>query len=91
MKKYSGKRTLSVGDGGNDVAMIQEANVGVGLVGKEGKQASLAADYSITKFMHLKLLVLWFGRQSYKNTGIIANFVIHRGLIISIIQVNLIH
>jgi len=86
-KKYTGKRTLSIGDGGNDVAMIQEAHLGVGIVGKEGKQASLAADYSITKFMHLKLLILWFGRQSYKNTALIANFVIHRGLIISFIQV----
>ena len=44
---YSKKRTCAVGDGGNDVAMILEANVGIGIVGKEGKQASLAADYSI--------------------------------------------
>ncbi len=66
--------------------MIQEAHVGIGLVGKEGKQASLAADYSITKFKHLNLLILWFGRLSYKNTAIISQFVIHRGLIISFIQ-----
>lgn len=41
-------RTASVGDGGNDVAMIQEAHVGIGIVGKEGMQASLAADFSIS-------------------------------------------
>jgi len=48
--KYTKKRTASVGDGGNDVGMILEANVGIGIVGKEGKQASLAADFSIDEF-----------------------------------------
>ena len=38
-----------LGDGGNDVSMIQAASVGIGIVGKEGKQASLAADFSITQ------------------------------------------
>ncbi len=68
------------------MSMIQEANVGIGLLGKEGMQASLAADYSISKFKHLSTLILWFGRVSYKNTATIAKFVIHRGLIISFIQ-----
>ena len=87
MKKYSnGKRCCSIGDGGNDVAMIQEADVGIGIVGKEGLQASLAADFSITKFEHLRILILWFGRLSYKNTATVSKFVIHRGLIISLIQ-----
>jgi phospholipid-translocating ATPase len=44
---YTKKRTAAVGDGGNDVGMILEANVGIGIVGKEGKQASLASDFSI--------------------------------------------
>jgi phospholipid-translocating ATPase len=66
--------------------MIQQADVGIGLVGKEGLQASLAADFSITKFMYLSHLILWHGRLSYKNTATISKFVIHRGLIISIIQ-----
>jgi len=38
---------LGIGDGGNDVGMIQAADVGVGIVGKEGMQAALAADFSI--------------------------------------------
>ena len=38
---------VAIGDGGNDVVMIQEANVGVGIAGREGLQASRAADYSI--------------------------------------------
>ena len=65
-------RTASIGDGGNDVAMIQEADVGIGIVGKEGKQASLAADFSITQFKHLRELVLWYGRLSYKRSASLA-------------------
>eukprot|EP00350_Pseudokeronopsis_sp_OXSARD2_P013524 CAMPEP_0170551848 /NCGR_PEP_ID=MMETSP0211-20121228/9849_1 /TAXON_ID=311385 /ORGANISM="Pseudokeronopsis sp., Strain OXSARD2" /LENGTH=211 /DNA_ID=CAMNT_0010859275 /DNA_START=52 /DNA_END=684 /DNA_ORIENTATION=+ len=85
--KYTKKRTCALGDGGNDVSMILEANVGIGLVGKEGKQASLASDYSITHFSHLNKLILWHGRMSYKRACMIANFVIHRGLIIAVIQI----
>ena len=68
MKKHAkGKRTCPIGDGGNDVAMIQEADVWIGIIGKEELQASLAADYSITKF---KKLNLWFSSISYKNTAL---------------------
>jgi phospholipid-translocating ATPase len=77
---------LAVGDGGNDVGMILEANVGVGLVGKEGRQASLAADFSILEFRNLSKLLLWHGRLSYYRSAIMGQFVVHRGLIISIIQ-----
>ena len=86
IKKFTDARTAAVGDGGNDVAMIQEADVGIGIVGKEGLQASLAADYSIKEFKSLNILLLWWGRNAYKNTSMVANFVIHRGLIISINQ-----
>lgn len=47
MVKNAGKQTLAIGDGGNDVSMIQEAHVGIGIIGREGLQASRAADYSI--------------------------------------------
>lgn len=76
IKEYTRKRVLCIGDGGNDVSMIQAADVGkilsahrvsfekanrnvlgVGIVGKEGKQASLAADFSITQFSHLTRLL----------------------------------
>ena len=86
IKNYTTARTAAVGDGGNDVAMIQEADVGIGIVGKEGLQASLAADYSIKEFKSLSVLLLWWGRISYKNTSTMANFIIHRGLIISLNQ-----
>ena len=86
VRKYTGKRVACVGDGGNDVGMILESNVGIGIVGKEGRQASLAGDFSINQFSFLKRLILWHGRQSYKRSALLSQFVIHRGLIISIIQ-----
>merc|ERR1711988_2088112 len=86
IRKFVGGRCCAIGDGGNDVSMILSANVGVGIVGKEGKQASLAADFSITHFCHLKRLLLWHGRNSYLRSARLSQFVIHRGLIISIIQ-----
>ncbi|KAJ3238859.1 putative aminophospholipid-translocase [Chytriomyces hyalinus] len=82
----SGARVCAIGDGGNDVSMIQAADVGVGIVGKEGKQASLAADFSVTQFSHLTKLLLWHGRNSYKRSAKLSQFVIHRGLIISVMQ-----
>ncbi|KAE8450337.1 hypothetical protein EG329_006765 [Mollisiaceae sp. DMI_Dod_QoI] len=67
--------TLSIGDGANDVAMIQEADVGVGIAGEEGRQAVMSADYAIGQFRFLQRLVLVHGRWSYRRLGeMIANF-----------------
>jgi phospholipid-translocating ATPase len=86
IKQYTQKKTCAVGDGGNDVGMIQAADVGIGIEGKEGKQAALAADFSILKFRYLARLFLWHGRLSYKRSSVLSQFVIHRGLTISVIQ-----
>jgi phospholipid-translocating ATPase len=86
IREYTKKRICCIGDGGNDVSMIQAADVGVGIVGKEGRQASLAADFSIEQFCHLTKLLVWHGRNSYKRSAKLAQFVIHRGLIISVCQ-----
>ncbi|KAL7823882.1 hypothetical protein V8C26DRAFT_418132 [Trichoderma gracile] len=83
IREYTKKRVCCIGDGGNDVSMIQAADVGVGIVGKEGRQASLAADFSIEQFCHLVKLLVWHGRNSYKRSAKLAQFVIHRGLIIA--------
>lgn len=86
IKEFTKKRVCCIGDGGNDVSMIQAADVGVGIVGKEGRQASLAADFSIEQFHHLTKLLVWHGRNSYKRSAKLAQFVIHRGLIIAVCQ-----
>ncbi|BGP35322.1 Putative aminophospholipid-translocase [Rhodotorula toruloides] len=86
IRAHTKKRVCCIGDGGNDVSMIQAADVGVGIVGKEGRQASLAADFSVNQFSYLTKLLVWHGRNSYKRSAKLAQFVIHRGLIISVIQ-----
>jgi phospholipid-translocating ATPase len=75
IRQHTKKRVCCIGDGGNDVSMIQAADVGIGIVGKEGKQASLAADFSITQFHHLTKLLVWHGRNSYKRSAKLAQFI----------------
>uniref|UniRef100_A0A0E0MF66 Phospholipid-transporting ATPase n=1 Tax=Oryza punctata TaxID=4537 RepID=A0A0E0MF66_ORYPU len=67
-------RTLAIGDGGNDVRMIQQADIGVGISGREGLQAARAADYSIGKFRFLKRLILVHGRYSYNRTAFLSQY-----------------
>lgn len=86
VKKYGNGRVLGIGDGGNDVALIQSAHVGVGIYGKEGIQAALASDFSISQFSDLNSLLFWHGRLSYKRSSLLSQFIIHRGTIITIMQ-----
>ncbi|XP_040289927.1 probable phospholipid-transporting ATPase IIB [Bufo bufo] len=86
LQQHTGRRTCAIGDGGNDVSMIQAADCGIGIEGKEGKQASLAADFSITQFKHIGRLLMVHGRNSYKRSAALGQFVIHRGLVISTMQ-----
>jgi phospholipid-translocating ATPase len=79
-------RVAAIGDGGNDVSMIQAAHAGIGIDAHEGKQASLAADFSITQFSHICRLLLVHGRFCYKRSCALSQFVMHRGLIISTMQ-----
>ncbi|KAK1059223.1 drs2 neo1 protein [Friedmanniomyces endolithicus] len=61
--------TLAIGDGANDIAMIQACHVGVGISGKEGLQAARVADYSISQFRFLQRLLLVHGRWNYMRTA----------------------
>jgi len=58
---------LAIGDGANDVSMIQAAHVGVGISGMEGMQAARSADVSIGQFKYLKKLLLVHGSWSYQR------------------------
>ncbi|KAI8643221.1 hypothetical protein BD408DRAFT_401981 [Parasitella parasitica] len=69
VKKGLKVMTLAIGDGANDVSMIQEANVGVGISGEEGRQAVMASDYAIAQFSYLSKLLLVHGRWSYLRTS----------------------
>ena len=75
VKKGLDVMTLSIGDGANDVAMIQEADVGVGIAGEEGRQAVMCSDYAIGQFRFLGRLMLVHGRWSYRRLAeMTANF-----------------
>jgi phospholipid-translocating ATPase len=75
VKKGLEVMTLAIGDGANDVAMIQEADVGVGIAGEEGRQAVMSSDFAIGQFRYLSRLVLVHGRWSYRRISeMIANF-----------------
>ncbi|KAG5672680.1 hypothetical protein PVAND_002791 [Polypedilum vanderplanki] len=65
MKRSKNAVTLAIGDGANDVSMIKEAHIGVGISGQEGMQAVLASDYAIAQFRFLERLLLVHGRWSY--------------------------
>ncbi|KAM7124875.1 putative phospholipid-transporting ATPase IIB isoform 3-T3 [Molossus nigricans] len=86
LQRHTRRRTCAIGDGGNDVSMIQAADCGIGIEGKEGKAASLAADFSITQFKHIGRLLVVHGRSSYKRSAALGQFVMHRGLVISTMQ-----
>uniref|UniRef100_A0A0E0J1I6 Phospholipid-transporting ATPase n=2 Tax=Oryza TaxID=4527 RepID=A0A0E0J1I6_ORYNI len=80
-------RTLAIGDGGNDVRMIQQADIGVGISGREGLQAARAADYSVGKFRFLKRLILVHGRYSYNRTAFLSQYSFYKSLLICFIQI----
>ncbi|OCH91758.1 phospholipid-transporting ATPase 1 [Obba rivulosa] len=67
VKEGRNAMTLSIGDGANDVAMIQEANIGCGLLGHEGSQAAMSADYAFGQFRYLTKLLIVHGRWSYQR------------------------
>ncbi|KAF8630454.1 hypothetical protein AX17_005431 [Amanita inopinata Kibby_2008] len=75
VKDGLGVMTLAIGDGANDVSMIQAADVGVGISGEEGLQAVNSSDYAIAQFRFLKRLLLVHGHWSYARNGtMILNF-----------------
>ncbi|KAG7390726.1 hypothetical protein PHYPSEUDO_006845 [Phytophthora pseudosyringae] len=72
--------TLAVGDGGNDVSMIQEAHVGIGIYGHEGMQAVRAADFAIVTFRHLSRLLLVHGRWNHRRVARVILFSFYKNM-----------
>ena len=81
-----GARTLAVGDGANDVAMIQAAHVGVGVKGEEGVQAVNSADFAIAKFRFLTPLLLKHGRNNYMRLSTLVIYMFYKNLYMSFCQ-----
>ncbi|CDF36210.1 unnamed protein product [Chondrus crispus] len=87
VRTYDHSSTLAIGDGGNDVSMIQEAHIGVGIKGKEGSQAARAADYSMGEFQHLRRLLAVHGRFSYIRTAGIINLSFYKNIFFTTTQI----
>ncbi|TPP64675.1 Phospholipid-transporting ATPase [Fasciola gigantica] len=71
-------QTLAIGDGANDVNMIQVANVGVGIGGQEGMQAVMASDFAISRFAFLERLVLVHGHLCYDKLAHTALYLFYK-------------
>ncbi|KAI3794530.1 hypothetical protein L1987_37162 [Smallanthus sonchifolius] len=76
IKKRTDDLTLAIGDGANDVSMIQKADVGIGISGQEGRQAVMASDFAMAQFRFLVPLLLVHGHWNYRRMGymILYNF-----------------
>jgi phospholipid-transporting ATPase len=73
---------LSIGDGSNDVPMIMEANIGVGISGKEGTQAVRSSDYAIGQFKFLQRLLFVHGRDGYKRVSTFICYYFYKNIIL---------
>ncbi|XP_072093011.1 phospholipid-transporting ATPase 3 isoform X2 [Arachis hypogaea] len=86
VKKGAQKITLSIGDGANDVSMIQAAHVGVGISGLEGMQAVMASDFAIAQFRYLADLLLVHGRWSYLRICKVVTYFFYKNLTFTLTQ-----
>ncbi|GAB4842574.1 Probable phospholipid-transporting ATPase 4 [Ancistrocladus abbreviatus] len=80
VKEGTGKTTLGIGDGANDVGMIQEADIGVGISGAEGMQAVMASDFSIAQFRFLERLLLVHGHWCYKRIAMMICYFFYKNI-----------
>lgn len=79
--------TAAIGDGANDVSMIQEAHVGLGIVGKEGRQAARSADYAFANFAMLKKVLLVHGHYYTQRLSLLVLYFFYKNIIFMLIQV----
>ncbi|XP_047989999.1 probable phospholipid-transporting ATPase IA isoform X2 [Leguminivora glycinivorella] len=82
----TGAVTLAIGDGANDVAMIQRASVGVGISGVEGLQAVCASDYSIAQFRFLLRLLLVHGAWNYSRISKLILYSFYKNICLYVIE-----
>eukprot|EP01059_Diplonema_ambulator_P033251 TRINITY_DN6877_c0_g1_i4.p1 TRINITY_DN6877_c0_g1~~TRINITY_DN6877_c0_g1_i4.p1 ORF type:complete len:1050 (+),score=279.10 TRINITY_DN6877_c0_g1_i4:106-3255(+) len=83
----SGITCLAIGDGANDVSMIQRAKVGVGIMGLEGSQAERSSDYAIPRFKHLIPLLAIHGRYSLLKNSYLIQYSFYKNLVYSLCQI----
>uniref|UniRef100_A0A8D0IHP3 Phospholipid-transporting ATPase n=1 Tax=Sus scrofa TaxID=9823 RepID=A0A8D0IHP3_PIG len=87
VKKQVKVVTLAIGDGANDVSMIQTAHVGVGISGNEGLQAANSSDYSIAQFKYLKNLLMVHGAWNYNRVSKCILYCFYKNIVLYIIEI----
>ncbi|KAK7473026.1 aminophospholipid translocase [Stygiomarasmius scandens] len=86
VKKNQKAILLAIGDGANDVSMIQAAHVGVGISGVEGLQAARSADVAISQFRYLKKLLLVHGAWSYRRLSKMILYSFYKNIVLYMTQ-----
>ncbi len=84
-RRLQGKM-LSIGDGANDVAMIQTADVGIGIMGKEGRQATNSSDYAVSQFRFLVPLLLVHGNLAYYRLSRLIKYSFYKNITFAFIM-----
>ena len=79
--------TLAIGDGANDVPMILEADIGIGIFGKEGMRAVDCSDIAITEFRHLWTLLFKWGRWNYFRYCMNIHYYFYKNCIYTLFQI----
>ena len=77
-KDKSKPTTCAIGDGANDVSMIQEAHVGFGIFGKEGRNAARCSDFAIAKFKFIRRALLVHGFLYYTRLTILVHYFFYK-------------
>lgn len=85
-QNVDGAITLAIGDGANDVSMIQAAHVGVGISGQEGLQAASASDYAIAQFRFLRKLLFVHGAFSYQRLSKLILYSFYKNICLYVIE-----
>ncbi|XP_019440608.1 PREDICTED: phospholipid-transporting ATPase 1-like [Lupinus angustifolius] len=85
VKKRTSDMTLAIGDGANDVSMIQMADVGVGISGQEGRQAVMASDFAMGQFRFLVPLLLIHGHWNYQRLGYMILYNFYRNAVLVLV------
>ena len=87
MKNYDkSKVTLAIGDGGNDVSMIMEAHIGIGIYGEEGLRAAQSSDYAIGEFQVLRRLLFFHGYMNLMRNSVMVIYFFYKNFVFTIIH-----